>query len=259
MRIHHEDLSDVTRYIHRHKDVTLESHRSEFEYLMWRLGRFTAIDRSTKILEVGTGTGWFPIMCGLKGFSCTGLEISPQLVEYGAEFGRKYGIEPDIRLGNIEDEDIGRSVYDVIVASSVFEHVENWEKALHNVFDALKPGGVFYFHSTNKYALRSGEYRLPLYGWLPDGLRYRLRMNRQGKDIMKLGIDFNQFTYPLLRKYFRGLGFSQVLDIIELLDPDNLRAPSLWKETLIRLLKRATPLKTVMLTFAPYTTFVCIK
>jgi 2-polyprenyl-3-methyl-5-hydroxy-6-metoxy-1,4-benzoquinol methylase len=259
MRIHKQDLSDVTRYIENHRHLTVESHKAVFESLMVRLGRFSTIDPSTKILEVGTGTGWFPIMCKMKGLSCKGLEISPQLVEYGIGFGRRYGVEPDIQLGNIEEDDIGRSEYDVVVALSVFEHVEHWETGLQRISDALKPGGVLFFQSTNKFALTSHEYRFPLYGWLPDRWRYSLRRARQGEDIMKLGIDFNQFTHPGLRRGFERAGFSQVLDIIEMLDPDNLRDPRPWKKIVIRGLRWFAPVKHLALTFAPYTTFLCIK
>ena len=226
MRVHHEEITDVTRYIDNHRHITLESHQAEYDSLMWRLGRFITIDSSTTILEVGTGTGWFPIMCNLNGLSCKGLEISPQLVEHGIDFGRRHGIEVDIELGNIEDQTLGKSEYDIVIASSVLEHVEHWERAIQNIFDALKSGGVLFLLSTNKFALRSHEYKLPLYGWLPDRWRYHLRRSRQGEDIMKLGIDFNQFTHLHLRRCLKASGFSQVLDTIEMLDPENLRVPS---------------------------------
>src|SRR5207244_2759559 len=80
-------------------------------------------------------------------------------------------------------------------------------KGIGRIFRALKPDGVFYFTSTNKFSLVSGEYNFPLYGWLPDRWRYALRTRRQGEDIMNLGIDFNQFTFPQLRRFFRKTGF----------------------------------------------------
>jgi hypothetical protein len=119
---------------------------------------------------------------------------------------------------------------------------------------------VLYFNSTNKFSLeRSQEYDFPLYGWLPDAWRYRLRRNRQGEDIMKLGIDFNQFTYPLLRGFFKRVGFRTVLDMVDMFDADNLRSPSRWKSLVIKGLQRAGALKHLVLVFAPGTTFVCMK
>ena len=70
------------------------------------------------------------------------------------EIGKRNGIVPDIELGNVEDTDIGKDRYDVIIASSVFEHVEYWRRGLEKVYTALKPNGALFFESTNKYMLR---------------------------------------------------------------------------------------------------------
>lgn len=259
MQVHRKDLTDVTRYIEHPKHLGIEDHEAEYASTMWRIQQFHAVDQSTRMIEIGTGTGWFPIMCKIKGLQCKGLEISPQLVEYAKAFGRRYGIEADIEVGNIENVDLGQSEYDVVVAVSVFEHVEDWRAGIKRIYGALRPGGLLYFNSTNKFALESHEYRMPFYGWLPDKLRYALRRAIHGEDIMKLGIDFDQFTYPDLRGCFREVGFSTVLDLIELFDPENLRSPSSWKQMLVRTLKRAKPLKHLALVFAPSTTFVCTK
>jgi SAM-dependent methyltransferase len=260
MRVHPEPLSDVTRYIENHKHIRLEDNEDEFQSTVWRLNRFKSIDETTKILEIGIGTGWFPILCKMKGLSCKGIEISPQLVEYAMEFGRRYGVEADIEVANVEETDLGESVYDIVVASSVFEHVEDWRSGIRNIYRALKPDGILYFNSTNKFTLvRSAEYDYPLYGWFPDAWRYRLRKKRQGEDIMKLGIDFNQFTYPLLRRFFKSVGFRDVHDLVDIIDADHLRRPRAWKILLIKGLQRSGPLKHLFLIFVPGTTFVCRK
>ncbi|MGD9403202.1 MAG: class I SAM-dependent methyltransferase [bacterium] len=259
MEVHEEEIPDVTRYIEGHKHVDLEHNRGRYESIMWRLRRYVRIDQNTKMLEIGIGTGWFPIMCKKEGLQCKGIEISPQLIEYAREFGRRHGIEADVELGNIEDMDIGESVYDIILAESVFEHVEDWRTGLQRTYRALKPGGLLYFSSTNKFSLVSHEYHWPLYGWMPDRWRYKLRCARQGEQIMKLGIDFNQFTFPQLRRAFKEVGFSTVLDQVEMLDPEKLRTPSRWKTTLLHALRKFGPAKHLVLTFAPSTTFVCIK
>jgi SAM-dependent methyltransferase len=259
MRIHTESLSDVDRYIANHRKVILEDRRPDFKRWLARIRRFIKITLEMKIMEVGTGIGWFPVLCSLNGISCKGMEISPQLVACGKEFGRRYGVETDIELGNIEEKDIGQGQYEAIVAWSVFEHVEFWQKGLENIYRALKLGGVFFFYSTNKLSLKSGEYKFPFYGWLPNRVRYRLRMARQGADIMKLGIDFNQFRYPRLRREFRRLGYSRILDRIDLLQLEPMRYPVPWKATYLRLCRKIAFLKHLALTFMGGTEFVCIK
>jgi SAM-dependent methyltransferase len=258
MQIHDEKLSDITRYIDKQRLLPLEEWDPFFRNYFRYVEKFINIGPETRILEIGPGPGWFPIMCKLKGLNCKGLEISPQLVEFAMELGRKHGVEPDIELGNLEDSDIGTAQYDLIIASSVFEHVEHWRKGIQKIFAALRPGGVLYFISTNKFSVfKSGEYDFPLYGWLPDQWRYKMRIAKQGPDIMKLGIDFNQFRYPLLRREFGKAGFSQIHDKVDLYSPDGGSAG--WKKTVGQLCKSVPPLRHTALTFTDATMFVCIK
>ena len=171
--------------------------------------------------------------------------------------GGPTGVSPQIELGNAEETDLGAEVYDVIFGQSVWEHIEHWELATEKVYRALKTGGVFVFSSTNKFSLTSGEYAFPLYGWLPDRWRYRLRVARQGAEVMKLGIDFNQFRYPQLRRVFRRIGFSRIYDRVELSRPEETSTP--LRRIVVQAAKASSLIKAIALTFADATVFVCVK
>ncbi len=258
MKIHY-DLSHVNSYIQGNFHLTLEEMEPQYQSIMKRINKYNEINKDTRILEVGTGTGWFPILCQMHGLSCEGIEICPQFVEYAIQYGRNYGIEPSIALGNIEETDIGISKYDVIIATSAFEHVEYWKKGIMNIFNALKPGGLFYFYSTNKFSLWSGECNFPFYGWLPDKWRYRIRILKSGENIMKLGIDFNQFNHFQLRRLFSELGFTHIFSQFEIIGTNDFFYPSIWKKAIIKLTKTLKPLKLLALVFSPGTLFICIK
>lgn len=258
VEIHYDSLDDVDRYIERDLQLTLDEKRPQYESLLRYVRRYRTLGPETKILEVGTGTGWFPILCGLNGLQCVGLEISPKLIEVARRIGEKHGYVPDIRLGNIETSDVGDGIYDVVIASSVFEHIERWEPALERLYRALKPGGILFWESSNKFSLTSGECdRIPLYGWYPNWLRYQMRIWLQGPDIMKLGIDFHQYTYPALRRHFRRLGFREVYDRVQIVDPEWL-GPS-RKRQVLEMAKRSNLFRHLLLTFFEVTTFVCVK
>jgi 2-polyprenyl-3-methyl-5-hydroxy-6-metoxy-1,4-benzoquinol methylase len=246
-------------FVEEQKHLTLEDKRPEFNAIFDLIKRFKTIDANTKVLEIGTGTGWLLILCERLGMKAKGIEVKPELVKFAQELGRKYGITPDIDLGNLDEIDILQSEYDVIIATSTFEHIKNANSGLKKVFDALKPGGLFFFYSTNKFSFKQGEYNFPLYGWLPNKWRYGLRKARQGEEIMEWGIDFHQFTYFELRRFFRQLGFSKVLDRVDVLDPDNLNHPTLRKKVILRILKRVRPLKQLALLFSAGTLFICVK
>jgi 2-polyprenyl-3-methyl-5-hydroxy-6-metoxy-1,4-benzoquinol methylase len=258
MQICHKVLSDVKRYIEQHRDVPFKEKEVQYSNYLRVITRYLEVTPQTKILEIGTGGGWFPIFCELRGWRCKGIEISPQLIEMAMEIGQKHGVVPDIELGNVEDYPLPESYYDLVMASSVFEHVEDWRTGIHNVYRTLKPSGVLFFESTNKFSFTSGEYgSVPLYGWFPNACRYALRKRIQGEDIMKLGIDFHQFTHRGLRKEFERVGFSQVLDRIDIADEQHVS--SNFRRRVVRIAKRVVSAKTLALTFAETTRFLCIK
>ena len=258
MRIHY-DLSHVNGYIEQYKHSEIWDFQPEFENILRRIKKFKTMGADTKILEVGTGIGWFAILCNKQGICCEGIEICPQLVEYAQNLGRRHNVEPGIKLGNIEETEIGTSTYDIVVATSTFEHVDQWEKGIQKVFNALKPGGLLYFYSTNKFSLWSGECRFPLYSWLPNKWRYRLRIAQQGEEIMKLGIDFNQFSPFHLKGFFKKVGFSAVFDQFQILDSENIMRKKRWKDQLLKAIQLFWPLKPLALLFSPGTLFICRK
>ncbi len=256
MEIHREELPEITRYLQTYR-TSAEEHERRLENYLRLIARFHELSKSTRILEIGTGTGWLPVMLKARGYCCKGLEISPQLIANAMKLGAEFGVAPDIELGNVEDAALGEEQFDVIIASSVFEHVQQWRAALERVFRALRPGGLFYFSSTNRFAPRSHEYGLPFYGWLPDKMRYRLRIAMQGEEIMRLGIDFNQFTPWQLRRAFRETGFRQVLDVFEYYALEDCR--SAVKRGVLRAAKASPAFRAVLSTFFYGNLFLCIK
>src|SRR5687767_2002558 len=152
MHIHYEDLTDVARYIESHAHVTLEDQTPALENVLHNIKRFKPLEPGAKMLEIGVGSGWFQIYCKQQGLDIEGLEISPQLAEVARQVGNRYDQELNLQVGNIEETEIGTDKFEVIIAASVFEHVEDWHNGVKKIVAALKPGGVFYFDSTNKFS-----------------------------------------------------------------------------------------------------------
>lgn len=257
MKIYQEDLWDVSRYLEQHRGSPLERYENQFTGYVRPVEAVKKIDASTRMLEIGVGTGWFPIMCKLRGWQCKGLEISPQLIEYAKEWGCSVGAEPDIELGNIEETKLPDNHYDVIICSNVFEHVEDWRLGVRRVHAALKPGGVMFFESTSKFSFTSGEYHFPLYGWYPNGARYFLRKKLQHPDIMKLGIDFHQFRHSGLRREFQKAGFRKILDRVDMAQEDLVSSE--LRRKVVRISKAVPLVKAVSLAFSDATRFLCVK
>jgi hypothetical protein len=84
-----------------------------------------------------------------------------------------------------------------------------------------------------------------------------LRIAKQGADIMKLGIDFHQFTHSGLRREFKRAGFSRILDRIEIAHEDYVSAE--WKKVVVRVSKKFPPARAASLMFSDATRFICFK
>jgi ubiquinone/menaquinone biosynthesis C-methylase UbiE len=60
---------------------------------------------------------------------------------------------------------------DAVVTHSVLEHVDSPDIAMAEAFRVLKPGGVAYVGTTNRYKFSlkgaNGEFRTPYYNWFP--------------------------------------------------------------------------------------------
>lgn len=257
MEIHYESLSDVSAYLEKNGSKTLEDKRPEYDRLLRYAGAYHSITPETRMLEIGTGIGAVPILAKLNGLNLKGIEISPQLIAHAKAWGKQLGVDPDIELSNLETADIGEACYDVIICSSVFEHVEYWYDGVAKVYRALKPGGVMFWESTQKWTIKSGEYPpLLCYGWLPNWARYQLRKWIHGSDIMKLGIDFHQFRYAGLRRAFKRIGFSQIHDILDFAEPNRFSG---IKKKFIELSQRYWLFRKLFLLLFPTTTFVLVK
>lgn len=232
----------------------------ELDVYLSRLAQFVDLNTHRRLLEIGSGTGWFQVLGWQRGFRCRGVEYNQRLVQHSRETGRQHGVELNIIHGPVETVDMGAESCDLVFALSVFEHIPDFRAALDNIFRTLAPGGALYFYSTNKFAPRSGEYHYPFYGWMPTAMRRRIRVRHQGPDVVDSNqFDSHQFTYWGLRREFSRAGFSRVVDLFEMLDEENLSQPTSRKKLVAKALRRFPPARTVARLFAPGTTFICVK
>ena len=73
MRIYDEKLPEITRYL-ENQGRLLEDKEAQFENYLRLIRKVHAVDADTRILEVGTGNGWFPLLCKRRGLSIGGRQ-----------------------------------------------------------------------------------------------------------------------------------------------------------------------------------------
>lgn len=103
-----------------------------------------AIGPSSRVLEVGCGTGMFTAEVAESGASIIAVDLSPDLVAIAA---RRNLNRVQFVLKNFEYCEVDRP-FDAVIGSSVLHHLD-MERALPKMFSLLKLGGRSSFTEPN--------------------------------------------------------------------------------------------------------------
>ncbi len=97
-----------------------------------------------KLLDIGSGAGFFIHEAQKMGWSCLGIETSKKLVDYGKVYLNINIIHGDFLNINLKNEK-----YDVIILSQIIEHITEPYKMLNKVYSYLSKGGILYIATPN--------------------------------------------------------------------------------------------------------------
>ncbi len=113
------------------------------QYLIEKLSRFSLAAG----LDVGCGGGWFTRVFQKKGYAMTGMDISPEMLDYAQETAFKEGVRSEYVLGDITKKKLPAR-YDFVTAiNDCINYIPKQKlvAAFKNVRGALKKGGIFLF------------------------------------------------------------------------------------------------------------------
>lgn len=141
-------------------------YRETVDDILTYIGRAVDISTSKKHAVV-VGCGPLPYSVkrfGELGWVCVGIEPIRSMVLRAREY---VGQPEAIMEGSAESLPLQDESQTLVIMQSVMEHVDSPSRALNEAFRVLQPGGVLYIHTTNRLAIKNGEYTLPLFQWLP--------------------------------------------------------------------------------------------
>jgi ubiquinone/menaquinone biosynthesis C-methylase UbiE len=95
------------------------------------------------VLDVGTGTGvLIPFLLQAIGptGSVTAIDFAEQMVQI-CRSKHSHHKNVTVKLHDVEEEDLPPASFDAITCFGLFPHLKKKEKALHNLYRALKPEG----------------------------------------------------------------------------------------------------------------------
>ena len=221
----------------------LEKERSDerllIEKLLAWLDRLVNLGELKNVLVLGCGPRPLSIKVLIqKNYDAVGVEPIPSFMNSA----RKYLGSPDrILEGSAEEIPLPSNSQDLVICESVLEHVDSPTKSFDEVFRILRPGGVAYIVTTNRYRISlkgdNGEYNVRFFNWLPDTIKESLVFHHLHYDPSladyTLRPAVHWYSYADLCKLGRQAGFHQFYSILDLLELDD---PSIAKSKVRRFL-----------------------
>ncbi len=103
-------------------------------------------------LDVGCGGGWFTRAFARAGYQMTGLDISPQMLDYAQNKALKEGVRGEYLLGDIATKKMPRRFDFVTAINDCINYIPKTKinSAVKNIAGALKKGGIFLFDISSK-------------------------------------------------------------------------------------------------------------
>ena len=103
-------------------------------------------------LDIGCGGGWFTRAFAKSGYQMTGLDISPQMLDFAQSKGLKEGVRGEYLLGDITAMKLPRRFDFVTAINDCINYIpkNKVNAAFKNISGALKKGGIFLFDISSK-------------------------------------------------------------------------------------------------------------
>jgi len=105
-------------------------------------------NKTTKILDMGCGTGVFASKLQSDKFSIHGIDISPKSIEIAKN---KYQ-DISFSIGDIENTDFNDESFDVVILSGVLHHFNDFNKVLKECYRVLSKGGMLFAYDPHCYS-----------------------------------------------------------------------------------------------------------
>lgn len=95
-----------------------------------------------RILDVGTGCGFFAVLLGKLGHHVTGVDLTPAMIEKAKRLAGDHGVEADFRVMDAEHPDFPEGSFDVVVSRNLTWTLPHPAQAYREWLRVLKEGGV---------------------------------------------------------------------------------------------------------------------
>ncbi len=104
-----------------------------------------------KVLDIGTGPGFFAIILSRAGHDCIGIDATEAMVEAARDNAEQQGVKAEFFLMNADDLDFPDGTFDLIVNRNVTWTLPDMEECYREWRRVLAPNGVVLVIDANYY------------------------------------------------------------------------------------------------------------
>lgn len=104
--------------------------------------RYLPQGRPLRVLDIGTGTGFFACLFAAEGHEATGIDLTPDMIKHAEHMAAVLGLDATFRIMDAENPDFEPESFDVLVTRNLTWTLPHVEKAYREWYRILKPGGV---------------------------------------------------------------------------------------------------------------------
>ena len=188
----------ITRYWSRRADAFQTQRLREFEnekHARWlaELGRYVSDARPLKVLDLGTGTGFFACVLAAKGHEVTGIDLTPEMIQRARETAGILGLDAAFEVMDAEQPRFEPERFDLLITRNLTWTLPHLEKAYRAWYKLLKPGGVLInFDADYCRALEEGQEEVPL----PDNHAHKLVDPALQKENDEISMELYAYQLP---------------------------------------------------------------
>ena len=153
MTDHLNESSDYWNLRSKGYSDTVEDELGSGRYTQWlnRMHPFMEPGKKLKVLDVGCGPGFFPIVLGREGHDVTAVDYSPGMLEKAKANCLKYGVSAKFQRMDAQHLEFEDETFDIVVSRNLVWNLDSPEDAYREWLRVLKKGGKLMLFDGNHY------------------------------------------------------------------------------------------------------------
>lgn len=104
--------------------------------------RYLPQGKPLRVLDIGTGTGFFACILAAEGHEATGIDLTPDMIAHAEHMAAVLGLDARFQIMDAEEPEFEPESFDVLVTRNLTWTLPHIAKAYREWYRLLKPGGV---------------------------------------------------------------------------------------------------------------------